>query len=159
MSKQKIVLIGAGSLTFGLGTVGSIFESQTLNGATICLHDINEETLEVVTRTCKNALEERELNFTIESTPPTPEIISGAILDQTTPEMALSTDDESWIIESIEKFLEQRVELEFIFKNDTNIDFVNNTLDKVSIIINITAPDDLDSLNFELFDIPFHPTL
>ncbi|MHA2472117.1 MAG: family 4 glycosyl hydrolase, partial [Promethearchaeota archaeon] len=46
MSKQKIVLIGAGSLTFGLGTVGSIFESQILNGATICLHDINEETLE-----------------------------------------------------------------------------------------------------------------
>jgi len=78
MSKQKIVLIGAGSLTFGLGTVGSIFESQVLNGATICLHDINEETLEVVTRTCKNALEERDLNFTIESTTDRKEALKNA---------------------------------------------------------------------------------
>ncbi|MHA2400947.1 MAG: family 4 glycosyl hydrolase [Promethearchaeota archaeon] len=78
MSKQKIVLIGAGSLTFGLGTVGSIFESQILNGATICLHDINEETLEVVTRTCKNALEERDLNFTIESTTDREEALKNA---------------------------------------------------------------------------------
>ncbi len=78
MSKQKIVLIGAGSLTFGLGTVGSIFESQILNGATICLHDINEETLEVVTRTCKNALEERDLNFTIESTTDRKEALKNA---------------------------------------------------------------------------------
>ena len=68
MNKQKIVLIGAGSLTFGLGTVGSIINSEVLSGATICLHDINEETLEVVTRTCKSALEEKELDFAIEST-------------------------------------------------------------------------------------------
>ncbi|NVM34096.1 MAG: hypothetical protein HWN81_00775 [Candidatus Lokiarchaeota archaeon] len=91
-------------------------------------------------------------NFTIESIPTTPEIISGVELDQTTPEMALSTDNESWIIGSIEKFLEQRIELEFIFKNDTNIDFVNNTLERVSIIINITNPDNLESLNFEIYD-------
>lgn len=68
MSKQKIVLIGAGSLTFGLGTVGSIINNETLSGATICLHDINEETLEVVTRTCNSALEKKGLDFTIEST-------------------------------------------------------------------------------------------
>ncbi|HEC40992.1 hypothetical protein LCGC14_0718290 [marine sediment metagenome] len=68
MSKQKIVLIGAGSLTFGLGTVGSIINSKTLSGATICLHDINKETLDVVTRTCKSALEKSELDFVIEST-------------------------------------------------------------------------------------------
>lgn len=59
MSKQKIVLIGAGSLTFGLGTVGSIINSEVLSGATLCLHEINEETLEVVTRTCQSALEEK----------------------------------------------------------------------------------------------------
>jgi len=91
-------------------------------------------------------------NFSIESTPITPEIISGVSLDGTTPEMALSTDNESWIIGSIEKFLEQKIELEFIFKNDTNIDFVNNTLDRVSIIINITTSDTLETLNFEIFD-------
>ena len=66
--------------------------------------------------------------------------------------MALSTDNESWIIESVEQILEQRIELEFIFKNNTNIDFINNTLERVSIIINITAPDNLDSLDFEIFD-------
>ncbi|MHA2008596.1 MAG: family 4 glycosyl hydrolase [Promethearchaeota archaeon] len=78
MSKQKIVLIGAGSLTFGLGTVGSIFNSGTLSGATVCLHDINEETLEVVTRTCKNALEEKGLNYVIESTSDREEALKNA---------------------------------------------------------------------------------
>jgi alpha-galactosidase len=68
MSKQKIVLIGAGSLTFGLGTVGSILNSEVLTGSTICLHDINEETLEVVTRTCQSALKEQGVDFEIEST-------------------------------------------------------------------------------------------
>ena len=68
MSKQKIVLIGAGSLTFGLGTVGSIINSEVLRGATISLHDINEDTLEIVTRTCRLALEQKGLDFTIEST-------------------------------------------------------------------------------------------
>ncbi|MHA2283735.1 MAG: family 4 glycosyl hydrolase [Promethearchaeota archaeon] len=68
MSKQKIVLIGAGSLTFGLGNVGSILNSEVLTGTTICLHDINEETLEVVTRTCQSALEEKGVDFVIEST-------------------------------------------------------------------------------------------
>ncbi len=91
-------------------------------------------------------------NFIIESTPITPKILSGTQLDGTTPEMALSTDNESWIIESIEKFEEQKIELEFIFKNDTNIDFTNNPLERVSIIINVTIPDNLESLNFEIFD-------
>ena len=91
-------------------------------------------------------------NFTIESAPKTPEIIYGTQLTGTSPEMALSTDNESWIIESVEQILEQRIELEFIFKNNTNIDFINNTLERVSIIINITTPDNLDSLDFEIFD-------
>jgi alpha-galactosidase len=80
MAKQKIVLIGAGSLTFGLGTVGSIFESEALSGATISLHDINEETLEVVTQTCKNILEEKDLDFAIESTTDRKEALKKATL-------------------------------------------------------------------------------
>ncbi|MFX1500054.1 MAG: COG1361 S-layer family protein [Promethearchaeota archaeon] len=91
-------------------------------------------------------------NFTIESIPPTPLILSGVELDGTIPEMALSKDNQSWEIGSIEKFLEQRIDLEFIFKNDTNIDFVRNSLDRVSIIINTTIPDNLESLNFEIYD-------
>ena len=42
---KKIVLIGAGSTQFGLGTVGDIFKSKVLEGSTISLHDINPEAL------------------------------------------------------------------------------------------------------------------
>ncbi len=91
-------------------------------------------------------------NFTIQSIPTTPEIISGTPLSGTTPEMALSTDDESWIIGSVEKFLEQRVEIDFIFRNDTNIDFANNTLERVSFILSINASINLEAFNFEIFD-------
>ena len=38
---KKIVLIGAGSTQFGLGTIGDIFKSKVLEGSTISLHDIN----------------------------------------------------------------------------------------------------------------------
>jgi len=91
-------------------------------------------------------------NFTIQSTPTTPEIISGISLSGTSPEMALSSDYESWIIGSVEKFLEHRVEIAFIFKNDTNIDFYNNILEKVSFIVEINASINLDASNFEIFD-------
>lgn len=91
-------------------------------------------------------------NFSIETFPETPEIISGISLSETIPEMALSTDNESWIIGSVDRFLKERIETDFIFKNDTNIDFVNNILERVSIIINLTAPDNLEALNFEIFN-------
>lgn len=38
----KIVLVGAGSLQFGTGMLGDIFQSATLKGAQIVLNDINE---------------------------------------------------------------------------------------------------------------------
>ncbi|MFW9826101.1 MAG: hypothetical protein ACFFEY_00585 [Candidatus Thorarchaeota archaeon] len=91
-------------------------------------------------------------NFTIQSNPPTPEIISGKPLYGTTPEMALSSDEDSWIIGSIEKFLEQKVEINFIFKNESVIDFANNKLQKISFIVNISASFDLESSNFRIFD-------
>ena len=36
---KKIVLIGAGSQNFGLGVIGDIFKSKTLEGSKIFLHD------------------------------------------------------------------------------------------------------------------------
>ena len=42
---KKIVLIGAGSSVFGLGTVSDIFKSTVLEGSTIVLHDINSKNL------------------------------------------------------------------------------------------------------------------
>ncbi|MFX0187851.1 MAG: hypothetical protein ACFE8A_08955 [Candidatus Hodarchaeota archaeon] len=67
-NKEKIVLIGAGSLQFGLGSVGSIMVSKILEGSTICLHDINAETLNLAYQACQSAIEEKKLDFILEST-------------------------------------------------------------------------------------------
>ena len=66
--KEKIVIIGAGSLQFGLGSVGSIINSDVLHGSTISLHDINETNLDLVTQSCKDAIEQKHLDFELEST-------------------------------------------------------------------------------------------
>jgi alpha-galactosidase len=62
------VITGAGSLQFGLGTVGSILNSEILQGSTISMHDINAETLDIAFRACQSAINERNLDFTLEST-------------------------------------------------------------------------------------------
>jgi alpha-galactosidase len=68
MGKQKIVLIGAGSLQFGLGAAGSVLYSKILEGSTISLHDINAESLNLVYQACKAAINENNLDFSLEST-------------------------------------------------------------------------------------------
>ena len=65
---NKIVLIGAGSANFGLGTIGDIFKSKILEGSIVTLHDINAQALE---KTKKIALEYKEklkVNYNIEAT-------------------------------------------------------------------------------------------
>ncbi len=44
----KIVLIGAGSTSFGPSTLLDLYQSKILHGSTIVLHDINKEHLEVI---------------------------------------------------------------------------------------------------------------
>lgn len=78
MSKEKIVIIGAGSLQFGLGSVGSIINSEILAGSTVYLHDINEENLVLATKACKSAVETRKLDFLIESSVDRKEALKGA---------------------------------------------------------------------------------
>jgi len=68
LSNEKITLIGSGSLQFGIGSVGSILDSKILEGATICLHDINEEALKLTYAACESAINKRNLDFTLEST-------------------------------------------------------------------------------------------
>ncbi len=51
-STEKIVVIGAGSLQFGLGSVGNMLESKALEGSTICPYDINGEALELTYSAC-----------------------------------------------------------------------------------------------------------
>ncbi len=68
VKKEKIVLIGAGSLQFGLGSAGSILNSKGLEGSTISLHDINERSLKLIYQACNEAITEKKLNFELEST-------------------------------------------------------------------------------------------
>ena len=63
---NKIVLIGAGSVNFGLGTLGDIFKSKILEGSTITLHDINPKTLENTKNIALKYKEKLKLNFKIE---------------------------------------------------------------------------------------------
>jgi alpha-galactosidase len=76
--QQKITLIGAGSLQFGLGSAGSIINSDVLKGSIICLHDINEEMLKLAYTACKSAIEQNKLDFSIESTTNRKEALKGA---------------------------------------------------------------------------------
>ncbi|MFW9882448.1 MAG: hypothetical protein ACFFG0_56015 [Candidatus Thorarchaeota archaeon] len=46
--KKKIVLVGAGSISFGLPTFNDLFLNKELDGSTIVLHDINKYRLEMV---------------------------------------------------------------------------------------------------------------
>ncbi len=64
----KIVLIGAGSTQFGLGTVGDIFKSKILEGSTITLHDINPEALKNTKNIADKYKNELKINCSIEAT-------------------------------------------------------------------------------------------
>ncbi len=88
-------------------------------------------------------------NFTIAETPyPLPYVFYGNTIGGTDPTMALSTDNKSWVVES-EQIINHDLKIQFLFKNITNIDFINNTLERVSIIINYTAGV---PINFEIFN-------
>lgn len=64
----KIVLIGAGSAQFGYGTLGDIFQSATLAGSEIVLHDINPRALAATEQTARDFLAARDLPFTVSAT-------------------------------------------------------------------------------------------
>ena len=91
-------------------------------------------------------------NFTIKETlPKLPAIISGFSIMGTNPYMALTNDEESWVIEAEEKYLDQYdLELIFLFQNQTDIDFTNKSLDGISISINYTGPFDI--IDLEVFN-------
>jgi len=75
---SKIVLIGAGSTNFGLGTIGDIFKSKVLVGSTIVLHDINADALKNSETIAKNYKEQLNLNFKIEATTSRKEALKNA---------------------------------------------------------------------------------
>jgi len=65
---MKIVLVGAGSLQFGLGMLGDIFQSKVLTGCEVTLLDINAVAMERVERIAKEFLKKEALDFTVSAT-------------------------------------------------------------------------------------------
>ena len=76
--KQKIVIIGAGSLQFGLGTVGSIFNSKVLKGSEISLHDINPTNLKLALEACNEVIEKDNLDYSVDATTDRKKALEGA---------------------------------------------------------------------------------
>ena len=64
---KRIVLIGAGSTNFGLGTVGDIFKSDILQGSTIVLHDINRDALVQTEKITQQYKEKNKIDVNIEA--------------------------------------------------------------------------------------------
>ena len=64
---HKIVLIGAGSTNFGLGTISDIFKSRCLHGSTVVLHDINSEALKKTKNIAEKFKEQLGININIEA--------------------------------------------------------------------------------------------
>ncbi|GAG97864.1 unnamed protein product [marine sediment metagenome] len=65
---NKIVLIGAGSATFGLEMLGDIFASKTLSGSSVVLHDINPQALKKVNDIALSHISKNSLDFQISAT-------------------------------------------------------------------------------------------
>lgn len=65
---MKIVLVGAGSVQFGYGTLSDIFCSKTLMNSEIVLHDINAKTLDVVYNNAQKFIEAKSLPYTVSAT-------------------------------------------------------------------------------------------
>lgn len=75
---KKIVLIGAGSTQFGLGTIADIFKSKVLEGSTISLHDINSEALMNTKEIADKYKEELNAKYKIEATTNLNDALKGA---------------------------------------------------------------------------------
>jgi alpha-galactosidase len=76
--KPRIVLIGAGSATFGLRTLGSIFQSEALQGSTVVLHDINPEAMARVEGVAREYLDTHHLPYALQATTSRREALEGA---------------------------------------------------------------------------------
>ena len=68
MKAPKIVYIGAGSAVFGLTALASIFRSERLRGAELALVDIDEPSLETMTRLAEVMNQEWGAQISIQST-------------------------------------------------------------------------------------------
>lgn len=68
MRSIKIVIIGAGSVSFGPGTLRDAIQCKELKGCQLVLVDLNKESLELVTQLAKRMNEEAGTGLEIKST-------------------------------------------------------------------------------------------
>jgi len=74
----KIVLIGAGSSSFGPSTLLDLYQSKLLQGSTIVLHDINKEHLEIIFELVQAENKIHSNYFNIERTTERKKALNGA---------------------------------------------------------------------------------
>ena len=74
----KIVIIGAGSASFGLENLGGIMQHKALKGSSLCLVDINEDNLQLVTALANRMNDEWNSNMLITSTTDRKKVLSDA---------------------------------------------------------------------------------
>lgn len=75
---KKIVLIGAGSTSFGLPMFNDIYLSEVLEYSTIVLHDTNDEKLEMIYELLMVENEKRDNKFSLERTTDRIKALNGA---------------------------------------------------------------------------------
>ena len=75
---KRIVLIGAGSTSFGPSTLLDLYQSNLLQGSTIVLHDINNEHLEIIFELVQAENKIHSNYFNIERTTDRKEALNGA---------------------------------------------------------------------------------
>jgi alpha-galactosidase len=78
MPVTKIVVIGAGSASFGLSTLATIMRSQALRGSTLCLVDIDRKGLETMSALGERMKHEWDAQITIESSAKRADLLSEA---------------------------------------------------------------------------------
>ena len=74
----KIVLVGAGSLQFGTGMLGDIFQSAVLAGSSVALNDINMGAAEPTLKVAKAHIAARGLTHNVSTEPDLRSAFAGA---------------------------------------------------------------------------------
>jgi alpha-galactosidase len=76
--QKKIVVIGAGSASFGTSTLASLMQSRLLAGSKIALVDIDDQALSEMTRLANRINEEWQAGMTIEASADRRRVLAGA---------------------------------------------------------------------------------
>jgi alpha-galactosidase len=76
--KAKIAIIGAGSASFGLGTLTTLMRSEVIRGSTVALVDLDGEGLALIDKLARRVNREWDAGLTIETTTRREDALPGA---------------------------------------------------------------------------------